>query len=140
MEHRMRNGSGRMRALRGFTLIEIMIVMTIVSILVSIAVPLYQKSIIRAKESVLRNNLFTLRTVIDEYTYDKKKAPQSLEDMVSGGYLRQVPIDPITGTDQSWIVIMEDALTSVDQTEPGLYDVRSGSDGIGLDGTAYGEW
>lgn len=129
-----------MRALRGFTLIEIMIVMTIVSILVSIAVPLYQKSIIRAKESVLRNNLFTLRTVIDEYTYDKKKAPQSLEDMVSGGYLRQVPIDPITGTDQSWIVIMEDALTSVDQTEPGLYDVRSGSDGIGLDGTAYGEW
>lgn len=129
-----------MRALRGFTLIEIMIVMTIVSILVSIAVPLYQKSIIRAKESVLRNNLFTLRTVIDEYTYDKKKAPQSLEDMVSGGYLRQVPIDPITGTDQSWVVIMEDALTSVDQTEPGLYDVRSGSDGIGLDGTAYGEW
>ena len=140
MEHRMRNGSGRVRALRGFTLIEIMIVMTIVSILVSIAVPLYQKSIIRAKESVLRNNLFTLRTVIDEYTYDKKKAPQSLEDMVSGGYLRQVPIDPITGTDQSWVVIMEDALTSVDQTEPGLYDVRSGSDGIGLDGTPYGEW
>ena len=140
MEHRMRSGSGRVRALRGFTLIEIMIVMTIVSILVSIAVPLYQKSIIRAKESVLRNNLFTLRTVIDEYTYDKKKAPQSLEDMVSGGYLRQVPIDPITGTDQSWVVIMEDALTSVDQTEPGLYDVRSGSDGLGLDGTPYGEW
>ena len=140
MEHRMRNGSGRVRAKRGFTLIEIMIVMTIVSILVSIAVPLYQKSIIRAKESVLRNNLFTLRTVIDEYTYDKKKAPQSLEDLVSEGYLRQVPIDPITGTDQSWVVIMEDALTSVDQTEPGLYDVRSGSDGIGLDGTAYGEW
>ena len=140
MEHRMRNGSGRVRALRGFTLIEIMIVMTIVSILVSIAVPLYQKSIISAKESVLKNNLFTLRTVIDEYTYDKKKAPQSLEDLVSGGYLRQVPLDPITGTDQSWVVIMEDALTSVDQTEPGLYDVRSGSGGLGLDGSPYGEW
>ena len=117
-----------------------MIVMTIVSILVSIAVPLYQKSIIRAKESVLRNNLFTIRIVIDEYTYDKKKAPQSIEDLVDEGYLRQVPIDPITGNDQSWVLIMEDALTSVDQTEPGLYDVRSGSDGMGLDGTPYAEW
>ena len=125
---------------RGFTLIEIMIVMTIISILVSIAVPLYQKSIIRAKESVLRNNLFTLRTVIDEYTYDKKKAPQSLEDLVNEGYLRQIPIDPITGSDQTWVVIMEDALTSVDQTEPGIYDVRSGAEGNGLDGTPYSEW
>ena len=94
MEHRMRNGERR-RA--GFTLIELMIVMTIVVILVSIAVPLYQKSIVRAKESVLRNNLFTMRTVIDEYTYDKQKAPQSLQDLVSEGYLRDVPIDPMTG-------------------------------------------
>jgi general secretion pathway protein G len=129
-----------MRPKRGFTLIEIMIVMTIVSVLVSIAVPLYQKSIIRAKEAVLHNNLFTLRTVIDEYTYDKKKAPQSIEDLVREGYLRQIPIDPITGSDQTWIVIMEDALTSVDQTEPGIFDVRSGSDAVGLDGTPYAEW
>jgi general secretion pathway protein G len=125
---------------RGFTLIEILIVMTIVSILVSIAVPLYQKSIIRAKESVLRNNLFTLRTVIDEYTFDKKKAPQSLEDLVREGYLRQIPIDPMTGSDKTWVVVMEDALTSVDQTEPGIYDVRSGSDRISLEGTPYSEW
>jgi general secretion pathway protein G len=125
---------------RGFTLIEILIVMTIVSILVSIAVPLYQKSVIRAKESVLRNNLFTLRTVIDEYTFDKKKAPQSLEDLVREGYLRQIPIDPMTGSDKTWVVIMEDALTSVDQTEPGIYDVRSGSDRISLEGTPYSEW
>ena len=129
-----------MRPKRGFTLIEIMIVMTIVSVLVSIAVPLYQKSIIRAKEAVLHNNLFTLRTVIDEYTYDKKKAPQSIEDLVREGYLRQIPMDPITGSDQTWIVIMEDALTSVDQTEPGIFDVRSGSDAVGLDGTPYAEW
>jgi general secretion pathway protein G len=125
---------------RGFTLIEILIVMTIVSILVSIAVPLYQKSVIRAKESVLRNNLFTLRTVIDEYTFDKKKAPQSLEDLVREGYLRQIPIDPMTGSDKTWVVIMEDALTSVDQTEPGIYDVRSGSDRVSLEGTPYSEW
>ncbi len=129
-----------MRNKRGFTLIEILIVMTIVSVLVAIAVPLYQRSIIRAKESVLKNNLFTLRTVIDEYTYDKKKAPQSLEDLVNEGYLRQIPIDPITGSDQTWVVVMEDALTSVDQTEPGIFDVRSGAEGTALDGTAYSEW
>ncbi len=125
---------------RGFTLIELMIVMTIVTILVSIAVPLYQKSIIRAKESVLRNNLFTLRTLIDEYTYDKQKAPQSIQDLVSAGYLRQVPVDPITGSNSSWKEIMEDALTAVNQTEPGLFDVRSGSDKISLEGTPYSEW
>jgi general secretion pathway protein G len=129
-----------MRQKRGFTIIEIMIVMTIISILVSIAVPLYQRSIERAKESVLKNNLFTLRTVIDEYTYDKKKAPQTLEDLVNEGYLRQIPIDPITGSDQTWIVVTEDALTAVDQNEPGIFDVRSGAQGSALDQTAYAEW
>jgi general secretion pathway protein G len=125
---------------RGFTLIELMIVMTIVTILVSIAVPLYQKSVLRAKESVLRQNLFTLRTVIDEYTYDKQKAPQTLDDLVSEGYLRQVPLDPMTGSNRTWKLIMEDALTSVNQTEPGIFDVRSGSDKTSLEGTAYSEW
>ncbi|MCP5116678.1 MAG: prepilin-type N-terminal cleavage/methylation domain-containing protein [bacterium] len=124
----------------GFTVIEILIVMTVISILVSLAVPLYQQSIIRAKESVLKNNLFTIRVVIDEYTFDKKKAPQSLEDLVADGYFRQVPIDPMTGASDTWVVIMEDALTSVDQTEPGIFDVRSGSDGVSLEGTAYAEW
>ena len=114
--------------------------MTIISILVSIAVPLYQRMIVRAKESVLKNNLFTLRTVIDEYTYDKKKAPQSLEDLVTAGYLRQIPIDPITGSNQTWVITMEDALTSVDQTEPGIYDVHSGAQGTALDGTQYSDW
>ncbi len=135
MERRIPSGRRR-----GFTLVELMIVMTIVTILVSIAVPLYQKSIIRAKESVLRNNLFTLRTLIDEYTYDKQKAPQSLQDLVSAGYLRQVPVDPITGSNSSWKEIMEDALTAVNQTEPGLFDVRSGSDKTSLEGTPYSEW
>jgi general secretion pathway protein G len=124
---------------RGYTLIELIIVMAIISILVSIAVPLYQKSILRTKESLLKNNLFTMRTVIDEYTFDKKKAPQQLQDLVTAGYLRAVPQDPITGNDQ-WITVMEDALTSVDQTEPGIWDVRSRSDLKSLEGTSYSEW
>ena len=86
------------RANRGFTLIEMMIVMAIIAVLMSVAIPIYSRSIIRAKESVLQNNLFTLRTVIDEYTYDKQKAPQSLQDLVTSGYLRQMPLDPITTT------------------------------------------
>jgi general secretion pathway protein G len=117
-----------------------MIVMTIVAILVSIAIPIYQKSIVRAKESVLKNNLFSIRTVIDEYTFDKQKAPQSLQDLVTEGYLRKVPDDPITGSDQTWKIIMEDAMTSVNQTEPGIFDVRSGSDKTSLEGTPYSEW
>ncbi len=125
---------------RGFTLIELMIVMSIVMILTSIALPMYQKSILRAKENVLKSNLFTLRMVIDEYTYDKQKAPQSLQDLVTEGYLHKVPVDPITNADSSWRIIMEEAMTSVNQTEPGIFDVRSGSDKMGLDGTAYSEW
>jgi len=124
----------------GFTMVELMIVMAIVVILVSIAIPQYQKAMIRAKESVLKNNLFTLRQVIDEYTYDKQKAPQSLDDLVSTGYLKEVPIDPITNTNSSWKTVMEDALQAVNQTEPGIFDVKSGSDKTGLDGTAYADW
>ena len=125
---------------RGYTLIEMIIVMAIISVLVAIAVPLYQKSLLRTKESLLKNNLFTLRTVIDEYTFDKQKAPQTLEDLVNEGYLRAVPIDPITGSGQSWRIIMEDAVTSVNQTMPGIYDIRSGSDLRSLEGTPYAEW
>lgn len=123
----------------GFTLIELMIVMAITSILLAMAVPMYQKSVARAKESVLRQNLFTLRTVIDEFTYDKAKAPQSLQDLVSEGYLRQIPVDPMTAQ-ADWQVVMEDAVSSVNQTEPGIFDVRSKSDKKSLEGTAYNEW
>jgi general secretion pathway protein G len=124
----------------GFTFIELMIVMAIIAVLMAVALPVYTRSIIRSKESVLKNNLFTLRTVIDEYTYDKQKAPQTLQDLVSDGYLRQIPIDPMTGNAESWRLIMEDAGNTVNQTQPGIFDVRSGAEGTSLEGTPYSEW
>ena len=136
MEHPTQSGSLR----RGFTLIELMIVMAIIVILIGVAVPFYQKSIIRAKETVLHNNLAAMRNVIDEYTYDKQKAPQSLRDLVTDGYLRDVPKDPITGSADTWKVIQEDAGQAVSSTEPGIFDVRSGSNQKSLDGTNYSEW
>jgi general secretion pathway protein G len=144
----MPNGEALMKSRRdlsnrrrlGFTLIELMIVMAIIAVLMAIAVPIYTRSIQRSKESVLKNNLFSLRTVIDEYTYDKQKAPQTLQDLVSDGYLRQVPMDPITNSNDSWKLIMEDATNTVNQTMPGIFDVRSGSDLTSLEGTPYSEW
>ena len=135
MGHRIQSGNKT-----GYTLIELIIVMAIISVLLAVAVPFYTKAIARTKESLLRQNLFTLRTVIDEYTFDKKAAPQRLDDLVQAGYLRAVPIDPMTGSDRSWRIIMEDAITSVDQTQPGIYEVHSGSDLRSLEGTLYSEW
>jgi len=124
----------------GFTFIELMIVMAIIAVLMAVAIPIYTRAITRSKESVLKNNLFTMRTVIDEYTYDKQKAPQTLQDLVTDGYLRQVPVDPITGNADSWKLIMEDASNTVNQTMPGIFDVRSGADGTSLEGTPYSEF
>jgi general secretion pathway protein G len=130
----------RKRLARGFTLIELMVVMAIISVLLAIAIPIYQKSITRAKESVLRNNLFTMRTMIDEYTIDKQKAPESLQELVTDGYLRQIPQDPLTSSDQTWRIIMEDTPVGGANSSPGIFDVRSGSDQKSLDGTAYSDW
>jgi len=140
MARRIRSGERPRRGRRGFTFVELMVVITIIVILISMAIPIYQKSILRAKETVLANNLFTLRTVIDNYTYDKEKAPQSLQDLVTDGYLKDVPVDPMTGTNQDWKIIMEDASQALNQAEPGIFDVRSGSDKTGLDGVPYSEW
>lgn len=134
MARRIRNGS------LGFTLVELMIAMAVMSILLSVAVPQYNKALIRSKETILKQNLFTMRTTIDEYTYDKGKAPQNLEDLVSAGYLRKLPFDPMTNSDRSWKVIMEDASNAVNQSEPGIFDVRSTSDKVSLEGTPYAEW
>ena len=124
----------------GFTLVELMIVVSIMLILISVAAPIYRNSIIRAKEAVLRDQLFTLRQLIDEYTLDKQQAPQSLDDLATEGYLRELPRDPFTGSNATWKTVMEDTLKSADQTQPGIVDLHSGSDKISLDGTPYSSW
>ena len=126
----------------GFTLIELMIVITIMAILISVALPAYQQSILRARESVLKQNLFTLRSVISQYTLDKQKAPQALDDLVTAGYLKQIPIDPTTGRNDTWAPDEEqDTIMSLDQQEAGgIFDVHSGSSAVGSDGTAYNTW
>jgi len=139
MERPMPNGKKRSWR-RGFTFVELMVVVTIIVILVSMAIPQLTKSITRSKESVLRNNLFTLRTVIDNYSYDKGKAPQSLQDLVSEGYLRAVPADPMNNYSTDWRTVLEDSTNSVNQSEPGIWDVHSSSDKTSLDGTPYSEW
>ena len=125
---------------RGFTLIELMIVISMILILVSISIPAYNQSILRAKESVLKQDLFQLRSLISQYTLDKQKAPQSLDDLVQGGYIKQIPVDPMTGSNSSWTVDQEDSLMSVDQQDPGISDVKSASSQIASDGTAYSSW
>ena len=124
----------------GFTLIELMIVISIIFILISVAAPMYTQQIIRAREAVLREDLFTLRQGIDQFTLDKQRAPQSLDEMVQAGYLKTLPKDPMTNSTDTWQTVQEDVLMSVDQTQPGITDVHSGSNATALDGTAYSSW
>jgi general secretion pathway protein G len=117
-----------------------MIVISLILILVSIAVPNYRASVIHARESVLRQNLFTMRSVISQYTLDKQKAPQALDDLVQAGYIKQIPNDPMT-TKPDWTVAQEDStVMSVDQEDSGIDDVHSSSEAISSDGTAYSTW
>jgi len=125
-----------MSARRGFTLVEVMVVMAIIVTILAIAVPFYTTAMVRAKESVLMSNLFTLRAVIDQYTYDKEEPPQALDDLVSEGYLREIPLDPFTESRDTWQVINDTGPTG----ESGVYNVHSGSDRVGLNGTPYSEW
>lgn len=128
-------------AARGFTLLELMVVMTIILILASFAVPTYTTAITRAKEAVLRDDLYTMRHLIDEYTVDKQQPPSSLQDLVDSGYLRGgIPQDPITGSDQTWKADIEDVPTSTGESQSGVVDVHSGSDAPSLEGTLYSSW
>ncbi|HET9180904.1 MAG TPA: prepilin-type N-terminal cleavage/methylation domain-containing protein [Candidatus Angelobacter sp.] len=125
---------------RGFTLIEMIIVVTIIAILASIAVPVYGVHLRHAHEAVLKEDLYTLRNAIDQFTQDKNKAPQDLNDLVSAGYIRAIPKDPFTNSNTSWQTVQEDVMTAIDQTQPGITDVHSGSDQTSSDGTAYSSW
>jgi general secretion pathway protein G len=123
----------------GFTLVEMMIVISIIAILLGVAVANYRQSLIHAHESVLKQDLFALRSSIDQYTMDKQKAPQSLDDLVSANYIRSIPRDPITGQ-ADWVPVQDDSLMSADQSEPGISDVHSASPNNASDGSAYATW
>jgi general secretion pathway protein G len=123
----------------GFTLLEMMIVIVIMGILMAIALPIYNQSIVKSRESVMRQDLFTLRSLISQYTLDKQKAPQSLDDLVQAGYIKIIPKDPMTN-EANWEVVQEDVLLTVDQQDPGISDVHSASSAMATDGTAYSSW
>ena len=125
---------------RGFTLVEIMVVISIVVILLAMAMPIYSRSLKRAREDALRQNLETLNKLIDQYTLDKQKAPKSLNDLVSAGYLKDKIPDDITGRNDTWVVDEDDSIRSIYQTEGGVVAVHSGSNQTAIDGSAYSTW
>jgi general secretion pathway protein G len=129
-----------MKRQHGFTLIELMIVMVIITILAGIGLAVYGNSVQSSKEAVLREDLFRMREAIDQYHADKNRYPATLEALVEDKYLRQVPVDPFTRTVESWQTTMADPEPGNPSAEPGIYNVRSGADGNGLDGTPYSEW
>ena len=132
--------SSRHRSGAGFTLIELMIVMSLIVILASIGLTLYTNSVIRAKESVLKEDLFRMRDAIDQYYADKGKYPVTLDSLVSEKYLRSIPVDPFTNSADTWRSIQSERDPTNPTAEPGVYDVRSGSDQKAIDGTNYADW
>ena len=124
----------------GFTLMELMIVMMIIGVLTTLAIPSFVSAVRNAREAVLKEDLRVMRSAIDSYTMDKQKAPQSLEDLVQEGYLKVIPEDPMTKSRDSWTTDVSDALHSLDQTDPGIDDVHSGSQETGSDGQPYSTW
>ncbi len=124
----------------GFTLVELMIVMAIIGVLAVVAIPSYIGAVRQAREAVLKEDLHVLRNAIDSFTADKQKAPQSLEDLIQDGYLKSIPVDPMTRSNTTWVTQSSDALHSLDQTEPGIDDVHSGAQDQGSDGQPYSSW
>ncbi len=124
----------------GFTLVELMVVMLIISILLAIAVPSFISAIRSAREAALRQDLHTMRDAIEQYTEDKQEAPQSLDDVVQAGYLKSLPMDPMTHSADTWVADQSDSYSSIDQSQTGINDVHSGSTLTGSDGVPYSQW
>ena len=137
---RLTGTSAQERTDTGFTLIELIIVMTVIGLLASIAIPSYLNSVRKAREAVLREDLRTLRTAIDSFTVDREQGPQSLDDLVQAGYLKSVPVDPMTNHNDTWITSQGDAMTSITETQSGISDVHSGAQNVATDGTTYNNW
>jgi general secretion pathway protein G len=125
---------------RGFTLIELLIVVTLIVVLAGIGLSTYSTSVTRAKEAVLRENLFRLRDSIDQYYADKGAYPPDLTTLVTEKYLRQVPKDPFTDSADTWQIVMSEPDPANPTAAPGVYDVKSGAEGVGLDGTPYADF
>jgi general secretion pathway protein G len=128
------------RAESGFTLIELLIVVTLIVILAGISLALYTTSITRSKEAVLKEDLFRMRDAIDQYNADKGHYPADLSSLVTDGYMRQVPKDPLTDSAETWQTVMSEMDASNPNATPGVFDVKSGAPGTGLDGTNYTDW
>jgi general secretion pathway protein G len=124
----------------GFTLIELLVVISIIIILAAMGMALYRSSVTHAKEAVLKEDLFRMRDAIDQYYADKSQYPSTLEALVSDGYLRSLPKDPFTNSDATWQSIPAEPDPANPTAEPGVYDVKSGSDAAALDGTKYADW
>lgn len=124
----------------GFTLIELVIVMTIIGLLTAIAIPSYLASVRKAREAVLREDLHTMRGAIDSYTVDKEQAPQSLDDLIQAGYLKSMPVDPMTNKADTWNTTQSDDMTNITETQGGIGDVHSGSQALASDGSTYNTW
>jgi general secretion pathway protein G len=123
----------KIRTQGGFTLLELMTIIVIIGILVTLAIPSYRGAVVKAREAVLKHDLFTMRDVLDQYRGDQGKYPSSLNDLVESGYLRAVPVDPITSSNSTWQEIIE-------STEGGVFDIHSGSDLVASTGVPYNQW
>ncbi len=124
----------------GFSLLEMMMVVTVILIVASISAPIYMTAVVRAREAVLADHLFTLRALIDRFTLDNGRAPSQLDELVEKGYLGRLPTDPFTGSNETWQETEEDAPLSPSQTSLGIVDVHSGSSQVSLQGTPYSTW
>ena len=141
MKQAKKIGAGRRTGTAdGFTLIELIIVMTVIGLLASIAIPSFINSVKRAREAVLKEDLHTMRAAIDGYTVDREQAPQTLDDLVQAGYLKSIPVDPMTSKTDTWITAQSDVLTSISETQGGISDVHSGAQGLATDGSSFNTW